>query len=244
MNKHVVRVLTTVLAVAAMATGTADAGPITFNLTGSNIAGGLGNSTSQTSGGVIVTMTAWANTGAGGTFAPAQLQRWSAGMGVCGSTEGIGCGSPAHQVDNDGPDNWVLFTFSSLVDVTSVTVDPWGTYDTDVSYWVGSFTTLPGLNGASSTLAGLGFSSRYDSDGPTTANAVAHAIGGGFINALLFGPRQGGNDQDDYFKITGMAVTTLEAPSVPEPGTMVLLGSGLALLARRLRKRRQPMASR
>ena len=70
----------------------------------------------------------------------------SAGLGVCNRSEGSGCSSPQHQVDNNTGTarDWVLFKFSEAVDITTVRVDPTGAYDTDVTYWTANSSTFNG----------------------------------------------------------------------------------------------------
>jgi len=209
--------------------GVADAASTTWDFTGSGGEGTIGNSRSFTVDGITITATAWSYNGT--SFQQARLGQWSTGLGVCSVVET--CGNPVHQVDNQGQGEYVLFSFSSLVDPSTVRIDPYGTYDTDVSYWAGTVSSL-NLTGTSyAGLAGLGFGSRIDNDGPTQSSFRDVSIVSPAVTALLFGAKyQGGGN--DYFKITSMTGST----PVPEPSSLLLLGLGIGGLAWLQTKRR------
>jgi hypothetical protein len=202
--------------------------------------GTLGNTRVFSSGGVTVTASAWGYTYGSTDYAleTAALGRWSTGLGSCNRTE-LPCGSPGHQVDNVGADDWVLFVFSTAVDITSVRIDPYGTYDRDVSYRVGNVSTPLNLTGVSyAGLTGVGFSNVYYSSATESSSYRDVPITGTpqYANALLVGGYYGGSDQDDYFKITSLSVTTRPTTTVPESSTILLLMlGGLGVLATRRR---------
>jgi hypothetical protein len=229
----------------------AGADPVTFSFTGtqggSTGTGSYGNTRTFTAGGVTLWATAWGYTygSSNDRLESAALGRWSTGLGSCNRAEGTGsnCSSPdEHQVDNVGADDWVLFVFSAPVDITSVRIDPYGTYDRDVSYWTGNVGVPLDLTGVSyGGLAGLGFGPRVDStaDPSSSPRDVAIPPVGTFVNALLFGA-QLYSDQDDFFKITSMTVNT--RVSVAEPATLFLLWGGVAVVVVRARTSRSVAA--
>ncbi len=211
---------------AFLAGTSSSADAITWNFTGYGGEGSIGNSRSFASEGVTVTATAWSYTSTG--FQAARLGLWSTGLGVCNQAET--CGNPSHQVDNSGRQEYVLFQFSSAVDPLSVRIDPYGTYDRDVSYWTGNVTlpsdllageTYGSLTGSS----GVGFFSRIDNYGSISSSPRDVSITSPYVTAMLFGPgyNSGGND---YFKITSLTGTA-RTTSVPEPTALLLLSLGL-----------------
>lgn len=216
----------------ALALSPVFASPLTFDFTsgGTNSGSGYGNVRTFTNGGVTVTATAWSLTGdSGTTFQTSQLGQFSTGLGVCNRTEGTSCDSPNHQVDNVGHYDFVLFQFSSLVDLTNIVIDPFApsTADRDVSYWFGTSANPLNLTGDGvSGLAGDGFGGIVNVNNSASLNPITIPFSGvNYGNSLFFGAQYGQGDLDDYFKITSIAATT---SPVPEPGALILMSLGLA----------------
>ena len=212
----------------------------TINLTGA--AGNptsFGNTLSFSQNGLSVTASAWAYTGSSGTlFENAGLGQYSTGLGVSDRGEGLGAGDPSHQVDNIGPDNFVMFSFgNNAVDISSINIDPYGIYDRDVSYWVGNVAPGTDLTGKSyAQLAALGFTQgRFDALSTPSETALDVAIGK-TGNTILFGTYvgepagtgAGTTTDEDRFKIASITAgpVVVPPPPVPEPTTALF---GLAL---------------
>lgn len=212
----------------------------TLNLTGgAGSPASFGNTLTFSQNGLTVTTSAWAYTGASGTlFENAGLGQYSTGLGVSDRSEGLSAGNPSHQVDNIGPDNFVMFSFgANAVDISSINIDPFGIYDRDVSYWVGNVAPGTDLTGSSyAQLAALGFTQgRFDTLSTPSETPLDVAIGK-IGNTILFGTYvgeppstgAGSTTDEDRFKIASITAGPLVSPApVPEPTASLF---GLALL--------------
>jgi len=197
-----------------------------------------GNRLTYAQGGETLRVTAWANTADGplGGFESAFLQRFSTGLGVCNRDEGSirNCVSRGldHQVDNVGQLELVLFLFESPQAMQSLTIDPYGTWDRDVSYWVGTVSPTATLGGLDfGDLATLGFGGRHDALNSVGGAALTVGLGGLVGNALLVGALNPADNSPDRFKMRTL-VTTMAPPTVvPLPPAAWLLLSALGPLA-------------
>jgi hypothetical protein len=214
------------------------AATITWDFThgGSQSGSGYGNSWTFTADGISVTATGWGLTGGllNTKFQTAEVGRYSTGLGICDRDEL--CIFPEHQVDNVFRYEFMLFQFSAPVSPVSITINPYGFFDRDVTYYAGSTAMPLDLTGNRlSDLSGLGFGAAINSDAAAGSGPLAVPLPADPVNSILFGARIG-NDRDDWFKITSLSADPLAAP---EPGTYMLLGAGLAALgiARRFRSR-------
>jgi len=246
------------LAAAALTIGTAIAAatpafaaPVTFNFLtsgGNNVGNSYGNVRTYTNGGLTLTVTSWSTTGNSSALQSAQTGWYNGfGLGVCNRNEGTGCGNPAHQVDNDGNRDFILFRLSATVDPTNVVINPYGSYDRDASYFVGTAAN-GNLNNLVLTNLSLGLTG-FDDFSSSSANARTVSILGGLGNELLFGVGAIDNDwrtsidsSVDRFKIESLTVDYSPGPEgnvepVPVPATLTLFGAALLGL-RALRNRR------
>jgi len=229
-------------------TAAASAATVSFDFTNGNSTGGSdGNSKTYTNGIFSVVATSFSLAGnLSGNFTTAQLDQYNTlGLGVCDQFES--CSDPEHQVDNHGAFDFVLFKFYvsgvlTTVDPASIVINPYGTYDRDVTYYIGNSTTNLSTIGLAG-LGGAGFGGRNDNDSTVSGNSRSVSLGGGNGNELLFGARLSGNGADnnlDYFKIESLTINTVALSTVtPEPATFGLAGMallGLGFIRNRTRK--------
>ena len=192
----------------------------------------------------------------GTTFAAASLYNWgSAGLGVVAVNEDSTTTGP-HAADNINGVDAVRLSFSSAVTLKSATIgwngtdnytsNPTGTYsDSDISVlaWTGPGT--PGaVTGTTIGAASNGWTlvGNYADVGALTGNttAVSSAIYSSYwlISAYstAFGTGAGLTAGNDAFKLLGVSAAT-KPSGVPEPGSLALIGAGLAGLFIRARRK-------
>lgn len=205
-----------------------------FDYTTNGFGQGSGtNSVIQTVNGETVTATAFSVTG-NNNFQTATLGEYTGyGLGVCNQQELAaqgGCGSPQHEIDDNGQNDFVLFQFSAAVTSITITLDPVCNCDTDASYFVGN-----GLNPSGKTLAQLGTATTSNETTSDTVRTVTLTGLGAGVNSVLFGASVLGTD--NYFKIESLSVTQ-GSTAAPEPATFGLAGLaliGLGVIGKRRR---------
>ncbi len=235
--------ISSVLTLLLLVLGLQPAGASTWTLTSGGTSainsGGssYGNALTFSQGLESLRVTAWSNTGNAPQygFESAALGRFSTGLGVCNRQEGsiTSCisGSLLHQVDNVSQQDLVLFLFDSPQVMQSMTIDPFGIWDRDVSFWVGTVSPTVNLSGSTfGTLAALGFGAQVNSFSSASDAQLTIGLGGLQGNALLVGALNPGDGTADRFKIRSL-VTTAPTSVVPVPAALWLFTSALGALA-------------
>ena len=196
-----------------------------------------------------VSYSAHSNNGASSALANATLGDYGAsGFGVSHSGEG---GSPQHAIDNNGRIDAVKIAFSSSVRLTGVTfgwAGPGGDTDFSVLYSTGGSPCLNSNAYAALVSCGGGNNwtllNNYNSSGTglkNLSNTTVFARNWLVVAYGAFGNNCVGNVAgqtvcdagDDYFKLSGVQYVE----RVPEPGTLALLGLGIAGLGLARRRR-------
>ena len=190
----------------------------------------------------------------------------SNGLGIknkdCGISPCTGSGdtnegsSPEHAVDNDQRKDSILFSFAGDKVNLNATNFGWVSQNTgykDADYSVYAYTglgvgSLTGLTYNDSALAGAGWSlvGHYEGGSAAGSKTITSKI---FSSYWLIGAVNGtGDTKKDAFKLISVAGGTCTAnpngagcgggsTSVPEPGTLLLMGIGLFGLSRVRRSR-------
>jgi hypothetical protein len=204
-----------------------------------------GNRATFSRGAEKLRVTAWSDTADAPLhgFESAYVRPFSTGLGVCNRDEGsvTACinGSLDHQVDNVSQQDLVLFLFDSSQAMQSLTIDPYGVWDRDVSFWVGTVSPTVNLTGSTfGTLAALGFSAQFNSFNSAGEAPLTLSLGGLVGNALLVGALHPADGTADRFKIQSL-VTSSPMSVVPLPAAPWLFMSALGSIAG-LRRRTTP----
>jgi hypothetical protein len=193
---------------------------------------GRGNVWEFTDNGVIIEATAWADSGVGALDQTATLLQFGGGIGSCNEADGSlsKCSSDPKKgaIDNGGGYDWILLTFSEVVDLGSFTLASDGSQDKDITYWAGVITASTDVSGLTYAELDILFGTRVTVDyAKSTASETVTIVDefGAPVqgNAILIGTSltSGG----DRFGIAGTAATT-----VPVPAATWLFGSALGML--------------
>lgn len=246
-----------VLAAASFVAAPAHA--VTINLAdGGGGAGGYGNSIVFADGGITLTASAWAETGAATDagmyqFETAEIWSWGSGLGICNRAEGLAWAecdnSGEHEIDTAGRDDLLVLFFDQRVRFESIVVDPHDGPGDDprgrnITYWIGDVAALPDLAGHSfGSLDTLpGFSAGTLSAISPEFEPFSHALSGSGNVLLLAGDfaarqciAQSAVDgaECDAYKIAGVT-----ASAVPVPPAAGLLVTGFLTLLSAVRRRR------
>ncbi len=219
----------------------------TFNGSGEVLVGGdssIGNSRSYQSGGpnsVSLRATGWSDTGAyspavGNSFEAASLRRWSGGFAVQNKYSNDSS-NPEHAIDNNNNYDFVVFELDRAVNLSSVTMNAYGTGDSDITVWVGNtdsdFSTQFDLTGMDfSDLDNMFARDENYVNGGSTRTALfpedGNLMGNVIIVAATILPTY--NGKKDYFKLKQLAGGYDDTPS-PPPNTQISEPSSLAVIA-------------
>jgi hypothetical protein len=192
--------------------------------------------TAPSNNGLNVKVSAFTFTAPGGTgpASDAWLGQYLNTNGGLGVTNASG---DSHSVDNVGNADFVAFEFSTPVHVASYHLSIFD--DADSTWYVGNlaagfdFTgkTLAQVNALGLTMGSNTWSSGGD---PSPLETIPGSVVG---NYLLLAASLTPSDKDDLFKIRTITATQTTADPVPEPSTLLLVGSGLLALVLVARKK-------
>ena len=252
MNKRCVLWLNLSFAVLLLFSGTAQAVSIThaWNFHSTCYTHGKCNYTSKPVGnvrtapsdqGLDVKVSAYAFTAPSGT-GPASDAWLGQYLNTNGGLATTNASGDSHTVDNVGNADFVVFEFSAPVHVTSYYLNIFA--DADTTWYVGNlaagfdFTgkTLADVNALELTMGNNTWSAGSD---PSPLETIAGSVTG---NYLILAASLTPTDRDDKFKIRAITATQHTPDAVPEPGTLLLVGSGvlaLTLVARQKGKKPQ-----
>lgn len=240
--------LSSALVGALMMGSVAQAAPVTIDLkTGGSYSdsvgkNGYGNSITFVESGVTAVASGYGQTNYP-YLETAEISRWSTGLGVCNQSEGTvngplwdRCstsasifGSDEHQVDSNGADDYIVLTFTTAVTMSSAVIDPYGFYDRDVKFWIGSVDLGTfDLDGVAendiSLISGMG--SAVTKTASASSAPLSVGLDGAIGNVLILK----GLTSNDYFKFASITVEAV----VPVPAAAWLFGSAvLGLLGSR-----------
>lgn len=178
--------------------------------------------------GLVLKASGVSNTGSGGKLEKSQVLRYSTGLGVCNQSEGTNCGNPEHQVDNNNNVDFVLFEFNKSVEFKSITIDPYGEYDRDVTFFVADLSdpTIQYGTWKLSDLSTYWGIAAADINNSKSGDPLTISLSG-LGNRLLFGAYSG--NSQSFYGVDRFKIKTLEVRAIPspEPSSLALLGSGL-----------------
>ena len=177
---------------------------VTFAFAGSTATTGTkGNIRTYTQSGVSVNVSAFSRT-TGGSWSTAYLGAYSDGLGVTDTSEDGSSGT--HRVDNVGRVNYVLFEFSTMVEVDRAFLDSVVT-DSDISVFVGTASN-PFHNHLTLSDALLSLSDLTETNnGDGNADRWADFNNGGVVgNVLVIAASLSDSTPDDQFKISKLDV--------------------------------------
>jgi len=203
--------------------------------------GNYGNSYNCASSNVSdlgATATAWGASGAGSTFAVANLVDYSGGFGVRNQNEGLSISSPNHAMDNKGTLETILLSFNSSVILSQMTIG-WSQNDSDISVLryvpANGAPTVSGktAGGGAGGLLGSGWElvGHYGNNATNVATSINSSnLSSSYWLISAYSSSFGGTALDgaaDYVKLLSVYGTT-PGGSTPEPTSLALVAVALA----------------
>lgn len=154
-------------------------------------------------------------------------------MGVCNRDEGLNCSSTKnkHALDNNGPDDLILFAFSSAVQLDTLELLQFGG-DSDLIVWAGTGTLDP--DGLKPDNLGSAITINNTLGSNTTRIYDLNTLFGNAYTWLAVSALVGASN--DYVKLQSLAVAPVSAP-VPEAETWAMLLAGLGMIGFAVRRR-------
>jgi hypothetical protein len=210
--------------------------------TTSGTAGNVRTATSNNNLSVKASAYAFTNDGTGPAIKAwlGQYLNTHGGLGVTNAP-----GDNSHTVDNNGYSDFVVFEFSAAVNVTGYELSKFGD-DADTSWYVGNLAA--GFDFTNKTLADLnalgltGGTNSWSSSDTSPLESISTGVSG---NYLILAANFGASDRDDKFKLRTITATQHTPDAVPEPSTIILMGSGLVAFGciARQKAKKQPAAT-
>jgi len=168
------------------------------------------------------------------------------GLGICTDVEISNSlcdlnSTPSWQVDNQGAREFMLFTFSSPVNIQNFIIrqTTGNGLDADLIYYISANVVTTSI--ASSFLDGSGageftaYGGNLGNNGFRTITVNQNNVRSLIIGAAIVG--SGGPDNNnDFFKLYQLNVTN---SAVPEPSSMLMLGSGMLAMGFVVRRRKK-----
>ena len=209
--------------------------PLTSGALSSTVAGNTFTSI-DTATGLTIQTSAWSSTANGRKFEAATLTVATDGMGVCNSAE-LNC-TPGNlgSLGNNAASDLIVFRFSGLVSLNSLTLQALG--DNDLSLWAGAGAFSPAGKSAGQ-LGGAAFYNNNPSDVNGISNVSLTAFTGTY-DWLAVATSVKNIDPIDLVKLKSLTVAPATvAQPVPEPDTWTTMLAGLGLIGFAVSRRRQ-----